>query len=68
MKFYLSSNFLSCLFYFGSNVQVVLDLDETLVSAYEASSVPIVVRSQAIEAGVKCFELECISMDKVVGF
>ncbi|RZS12434.1 hypothetical protein BHM03_00043879, partial [Ensete ventricosum] len=47
---------------------VVLDLDETLVSAYEASSVPVVVRSQAIEAGVKCFELECISMDKVVGF
>ncbi|CAL9145378.1 uncharacterized protein LOC135629684 [Musa acuminata AAA Group] len=45
---------------------VVLDLDETLVSAYEASSVPIVVRSQAIEAGVKCFELECISMDKEV--
>ncbi|WOK95512.1 hypothetical protein Cni_G04219 [Canna indica] len=46
--------------------KVVLDLDETLVCAYETSSVPPVVRSQAIEAGVNCFELECISIDKEV--
>ncbi|XP_072998069.1 uncharacterized protein [Typha latifolia] len=45
---------------------VVLDLDETLVCAYETSSLPSIVRSQAIEAGVKCFELECISIDKEV--
>ncbi|PSS34471.1 CTD small phosphatase-like protein [Actinidia chinensis var. chinensis] len=42
----------------------VLDLDETLVCAYETSSLPASVRSQAIEAGLKWFELECISSDK----
>nr|XP_010922553.1 CTD small phosphatase-like protein 2 [Elaeis guineensis] len=45
---------------------IVLDLDETLVCAYETSSLPAIVRSQAIEAGLKCFELECISIDKEV--
>uniref|UniRef100_A0A6V7QXK7 FCP1 homology domain-containing protein n=1 Tax=Ananas comosus var. bracteatus TaxID=296719 RepID=A0A6V7QXK7_ANACO len=45
---------------------VVLDLDETLVCAYETSSLPSIVRSQAIEAGLKCFELECISTDREV--
>ncbi|KAJ0987675.1 hypothetical protein J5N97_006031 [Dioscorea zingiberensis] len=45
---------------------VVLDLDETLVCAYETSSLPAIVRSQAIEAGLKCFELECISAEKDV--
>jgi RNA polymerase II subunit A small phosphatase-like protein len=43
---------------------VVLDLDETLVCAYEPSSLPATVRNQAIEAGLKWFELECISSDK----
>lgn len=43
---------------------VVLDLDETLVCAYETSSLPATVRNQAIEAGLKWFELECISSDK----
>ncbi|XP_059667997.1 uncharacterized protein LOC132313301 [Cornus florida] len=43
---------------------VVLDLDETLVCAYETSSLPAIVRTQAIEAGLKCFELECVSSDK----
>ncbi|KAK1283532.1 hypothetical protein QJS10_CPB21g01260 [Acorus calamus] len=43
---------------------VVLDLDETLVCAYETSSLPMVIRNQAIEAGLKCFELECISVEK----
>lgn len=45
---------------------VVLDLDETLVCAYETSSLPTLVRSQAIEYGIKCFELECTSSDKEV--
>lgn len=45
---------------------VVLDLDETLVCAYETSSLPSIVRSQAIEAGLKCFDLECTSVDKEV--
>lgn len=49
-------------------MQVVLDLDETLVCAYETSSLPSIVRSQAIEAGLKCFELECISTDRVTCF
>lgn len=47
-------------------IQVVLDLDETLVCAYETSSLPAIVRTQATEAGLKCFELECISSDKVI--
>lgn len=45
---------------------VVLDLDETLVCAYETSSLPSFVRKQAIEAGLSCFELECISEEKDV--
>ncbi|KAB1217617.1 hypothetical protein CJ030_MR3G014859 [Morella rubra] len=43
---------------------VVLDLDETLVCAYETSSLPAVVLNQATEAGLKWFELECVSSDK----
>lgn len=46
-------------------MKVVLDLDETLVCAYETSSLPVMLRSQATEAGIKWFELECISSDKV---
>jgi RNA polymerase II subunit A small phosphatase-like protein len=44
----------------------VLDLDETLVSAYESSSLPAIVRTQAVEAGLHCFDMECISSDKDV--
>ncbi|KAJ9180573.1 hypothetical protein P3X46_008796 [Hevea brasiliensis] len=43
---------------------VVLDLDETLVSACETSSLPTSIRNLAIEAGLKWFELECFSPDK----
>ncbi|XP_034923759.1 probable phosphatase PSR2 isoform X1 [Populus alba] len=43
---------------------VVLDLDETLVCAYETSSLPALLCNQAIEAGLKWFELECASSDK----
>uniref|UniRef100_A0A2P2JR80 FCP1 homology domain-containing protein n=1 Tax=Rhizophora mucronata TaxID=61149 RepID=A0A2P2JR80_RHIMU len=43
---------------------VVLDLDETLVCAYETSTLPVVLRNQAIEAGLQWFELECVSSDK----
>ncbi|KAL5721042.1 protein-serine/threonine phosphatase [Ranunculus cassubicifolius] len=43
---------------------LVLDLDETLVCAYETSSLPVTLRSQATEAGLKWFELECVSSDK----
>ncbi|CAN6469839.1 unnamed protein product [Victoria cruziana] len=46
------------------NWQVVLDLDETLVCAYETSSLSASVRDQATEAGLKWFELECVSVDK----
>uniref|UniRef100_A0A0D9V7G5 FCP1 homology domain-containing protein n=1 Tax=Leersia perrieri TaxID=77586 RepID=A0A0D9V7G5_9ORYZ len=45
---------------------VVLDLDETLVSAYESSSLPPIVRTQAVEAGLHCFDMECISTEKDV--
>ncbi|KAI4306833.1 hypothetical protein L6164_030078 [Bauhinia variegata] len=43
---------------------VVLDLDETLVCAYETSCLPASLRTQATEAGLNWFELECISSDK----
>ncbi|WMV33431.1 hypothetical protein MTR67_026816 [Solanum verrucosum] len=48
----------------GAPSEVVLDLDETLVCAYETSSLPNIVRTQATEAGLKWFELECTSSDK----
>uniref|UniRef100_A0A452ZB57 Mitochondrial import inner membrane translocase subunit TIM50 n=1 Tax=Aegilops tauschii subsp. strangulata TaxID=200361 RepID=A0A452ZB57_AEGTS len=44
--------------------KVVLDLDETLVCAYESSSLPATVRTQAVEAGLHCFDMEGISSDK----
>lgn len=47
-------------------MQVVLDLDETLICAYETSSLPAVFRTQATEAGLNWFELECVSSDKVL--
>lgn len=43
---------------------VVLDLDETLVCAYETSSLPAALRTQAIEGGLNWFDLECVSIDK----
>lgn len=45
-------------------ITVVLDLDETLVCAYETSSLPAVFRTQATEAGLNWFQLECVSSDK----
>ncbi|XP_071686534.1 uncharacterized protein [Rutidosis leptorrhynchoides] len=48
----------------SQKLTVVLDLDETLVCAYETCSLPAIVRNQAIDAGLKWFELECISSDK----
>lgn len=45
-------------------LKVVLDLDETLVCAYETSSLPAALRNQATEAGLKWFELDCVSSDK----
>ncbi|XP_024992078.1 CTD nuclear envelope phosphatase 1 isoform X2 [Cynara cardunculus var. scolymus] len=50
----------------SQKLTVVLDLDETLVCAYETSSLPAIVRNQAIEAGLKWFELECVSSDKAL--
>ncbi|XP_057839923.1 uncharacterized protein LOC131049847 isoform X2 [Cryptomeria japonica] len=43
---------------------VVLDLDETLVCAYESSSLPSFIHNQATQAGIKWFELQCVSVDK----
>ncbi|KAF8114708.1 hypothetical protein N665_0034s0047 [Sinapis alba] len=42
-------------------LKVVLDLDETLVCAYETSTLPAALRNQAIDAGLNWFELECLS-------
>ncbi|KAK8928456.1 Mitochondrial import inner membrane translocase subunit TIM50 [Platanthera zijinensis] len=42
-------------------LKVVLDLDETLVCAYETSTLHPVIRKHATEAGLDCFELECFS-------
>ena len=49
-------------------LQIVLDLDETLVCAYETSSLPAAIRTRAIEAGLIWFELECVSSEKVCPF
>ncbi|KAJ1263286.1 hypothetical protein BS78_09G171800 [Paspalum vaginatum] len=43
---------------------VVLDLDETLVCAYDSSSLSATLRAQAIEAGLHCFDMECVSPEK----
>ncbi|KAL0714530.1 hypothetical protein Bca4012_021509 [Brassica carinata] len=48
----------------SQRLKVVLDLDETLVCAYETSSLPAALRNHAIEAGLNWFELECLSSDK----
>ncbi|GKA02049.1 leucine-rich repeat-containing protein [Tanacetum coccineum] len=40
---------------------VVLDLDKTLVCAYETASMTDSVRKQATDAGLTWFELECVS-------
>ncbi|GKV23020.1 hypothetical protein SLEP1_g32810 [Rubroshorea leprosula] len=45
-------------------LMVVLDLDETLVCAYETSTLPLALRNQATEAGLKWFELEYMSSNK----
>ncbi|MCL7023307.1 hypothetical protein MKW94_002872 [Papaver nudicaule] len=45
---------------------LVLDLDETLICAYETSSLPAAVRNQATEAGLSWFEFECMSSDKEI--
>ncbi|KAF5476268.1 hypothetical protein F2P56_007999 [Juglans regia] len=47
-----------------AKLTVVLDLDETLVCAYETSSLPAIVRDQAIDAGLKWFEMQCVSSAK----
>ncbi len=47
-----------------ARLQVVLDLDETLVCAYESSSLPAALRAEAVEAGLHCFDMECISAEK----
>ncbi|EEF34266.1 conserved hypothetical protein [Ricinus communis] len=44
--------------------EVVLDLDGTLVCAYETCSLPASIHTRAIQAGLKWFELECITSDK----
>lgn len=43
---------------------VVLDLDETLICAYETSSVSDELKTQATEAGLNWFELECVFDNK----
>ncbi|KAJ4885162.1 Haloacid dehalogenase-like hydrolase (HAD) superfamily protein [Raphanus sativus] len=50
----------------SQRLKVVLDLDETLVCAYETSTLPPALRNQAIDAGLNWFELECFSSDKEV--
>ncbi|XP_004500494.1 uncharacterized protein [Cicer arietinum] len=45
---------------------VVLDLDETLVCAYETPGLPETLRTQATQAGLNWFELECVCSDKLV--
>ncbi|KHN30500.1 hypothetical protein glysoja_045868 [Glycine soja] len=39
------------------DLRVVLDLDETLVCAFETSSLPAALWTQAIEGGLNCLQL-----------
>ncbi|CAN1134398.1 Carboxy-terminal domain RNA polymerase II polypeptide A small phosphatase 1 [Linum perenne] len=50
----------------NEKLTVVLDLDDTLVCAYETSNLPPNVRTRAIEAGLKWFEIECVSEKKEI--
>ncbi|AQK94392.1 Haloacid dehalogenase-like hydrolase (HAD) superfamily protein [Zea mays] len=45
-------------------LMVVLDLDETLVCAYESSSLPSTMRTHAVEAGLHRFDMECVLSEK----
>ncbi|AQK94393.1 Haloacid dehalogenase-like hydrolase (HAD) superfamily protein [Zea mays] len=47
-----------------SGARVVLDLDETLVCAYESSSLPSTMRTHAVEAGLHRFDMECVLSEK----
>jgi RNA polymerase II subunit A small phosphatase-like protein len=49
-------------------LQVVLDLDETLVCAYESTALPQSLHSQALRSGIKWFELQCVAIEKVATF
>lgn len=42
----------------------MLDLDETLVCAYESSSLPATMRTHAVEAGLHRFDMECVLSEK----
>lgn len=48
----------------ANKLTVVLDLDETLVCAYESTGLPPLVHSQALRAGLKWFELQCVAIEK----
>lgn len=48
----------------SNKLTVVLDLDETLVCAYESTGLPPLLHSQALRAGLKWFELECVAVEK----
>ncbi|MED6212078.1 hypothetical protein PIB30_079849 [Stylosanthes scabra] len=45
---------------------VALDLDETLVSAYERSSLSPEIRTKAIKAGLNCLDMDCV-LEEVEG-
>lgn len=48
----------------SNKLTVVLDLDETLVCAYESSGLPPLLHSQALRTGLKWFELQCVAIEK----
>lgn len=48
----------------ADKLTVVLDLDETLVCAYESSGLPHFLHAQSTQLGIESFELQCISIDK----
>lgn len=48
----------------ANKLTVVLDLDETLVCAYESAGLPHFLDAQSTQLGIKSFELQCISIDK----
>ncbi|EFJ06481.1 hypothetical protein SELMODRAFT_135380, partial [Selaginella moellendorffii] len=43
---------------------VILDLDETLVCAYDSAGLPPGLHSRAVNTGMTWFQLECLAADK----
>lgn len=51
----------------SNKLTVVLDLDETLVCAYDSQGLPPLLHSHAVRLGVQWFQLQCAAFDEKDG-